>query len=281
MSATPFARRSRQGGQSVAECLVAAVFFVVPLFLAIVALGKFADVQHVATMAARYGAWERTVWYDNAGTDFTGINAPNQKTAGAIKGEIAARLFSTRTSAASTIRNTDGASAALVNGIDPMWRDARGAAFLSQYERFDAQAGRASPRRDIAGASVAAMAAVSVRGLAGFAPPLPADTLAVSTVSLTDIARESGVYARLWNGTPGSWQGLDFSATGAILSNTWGANGSSGTRDMVARSVPTAQGLGAVVRAAKAGIEPWDAVAASGIDVGRIDVDVVPDDRLR
>jgi hypothetical protein len=50
---------------------------------------------------------------------------------------------------------------------------------------------------------------------------------------------------------------------------------------MVARSVPTAQGLGAVVRAAKAGIEPWDAVAASGIDVGRIDVDVVPDDRLR
>ena len=60
-----------------------------------------------------------------------------------------------------------------------------------------------------------------------------------------------------------------------------GANGSSGTRDMVARSVPTAQELGAVVRAAKAGIEPWDAVAASGIDVGRINVDVVPDDRLR
>jgi len=40
-------------------------------------------------------------------------------------------------------------------------------------------------------------------------------------------------------------------------------------------------GIGRGRQGSKAGIEPWDAVAASGIDVGRINVDVVPDDRLR
>lgn len=263
------------------EFVVAAVFFLVPLFLAIAALGKFTDVQHVADMSARYGAWERTVWYDEAGTAFNAINGPNQKSAAAIKGEIAARLFSDRSGDVTVIKNTDRSNAALVNGIDPMWRDQAGAVFLAEYEDFDSESIRETPQRDIAGAIVAEAAAVSVRGLVGFVPPLPTDTLAVSTVSLADLAADSGVYRRLWNVTPGGWQGLDFSATGAILSNTWGANGKGATREMVARTVPTAQGLGAVVTAAKAGIAPWDPLAAPGIEVGKIEVDVVPGDRLR
>lgn len=275
------ARVAAQAGQAMVEFVVVAVFFLVPLFLAIAALGKFTDVQHVTDMSARYGAWERTVWYDSSSTDFNGINLPNQKQDAAIKGEIAARLFSDRSSDTTVIRQTDGANAALVNGTDPMWRDAAGTAFLAEYQRFDNNMSRASPERDIAGAIVEEMAAVSVRGLVGFVPPLPTDTLAVSTVSLADLTADSGVYQRLWNVTPGGWQGLDFRATGAILSNTWGANGKGATREMVARTVPTAQGLGAVVQAAKAGIGPWDPVPASGIEVGKIEVDVVPGDRLR
>ena len=270
-----------QGGQAIAEFLVAAVLLLVPLFLAVAALGKFVDVQHVATMAARYGAWERTVWYDESGTDFNGINGPNQKSAAAIKGEIAARLFSDRSNTASVIRGTDGANAALSYGIDPMWRDTAGVAYLASYDSFDAQGARTTPQRDVAGASMAALSAIEVRGVAGFVPPLPTDTLALSTVSLADIARDSAVYTRLWGGTPGGWQGLDFSATGAILSNTWSANGSGATRAMVARTVPTAQGLGAVVTAAREGIRPWDGAAVTGIEVGKIAVDVVPADRLR
>lgn len=270
-----------QRGQAMAEFLVAAVFFLVPLFLAITVLGKLTDVQHVTDMSARYGAWERSVWYDDSATAFNAINGPNQKSALAIKGEIAARLFSDRSSDTTTILSTDQNNAALVNGIDPMWRDPAGRAYLANYERYDAQAVRATPQRDIAGQIVAGMAAVEVRGLAGFVPPLPNDTLAVETVSLADIGADSTVYQRLWNATPGGWQGLDFAATGAILSNTWGANGSGATRAMVARTVPTAQGLGAVVTAAKVGIAPWDGAAASGIDVGKIEVDVVPADRLK
>jgi len=279
--AHPHRRRRAQAGQAMVEFVVAAVFFLVPLFLAIAVLGKLTDVQHVTDMSARYGAWERTVWYDESGTAFNAVNAPNQKSAAAIKGEIAARMFSDRSSAVTVIKNTDAANAAFVNRTDPMWRDPRGGAYLAQYERYDARSTRETPQRDIAGAIVSRMAAVQVRGLSGFVPPLATDTLAVETLSLADIAADSAVYRRLWNGTPGGWQGVDFAATGAILSNTWGANGSGATRAMVARTVPTAQGLGVVVEAAKAGIAPWDAAAASGIDVGRIEVDIVPGDRLR
>ena len=274
-------RRRAQAGQAMVEFVVAAVFFLVPLFLAIAVLGTLTDVQHVTDMSARYGAWERTVWYDESASDFNGINAPNGKTTAEIKGEIAARMFSDRSSAVTVIKNTDAANAAFVNGTDRMWRDPRGTAFLAQYERYGAESTHETPQRDIAGAIVSRMAAVQVRGLSGFVPPLATDTLAVETLSLADIAADSAVYRRLWNSTPGGWQGIDFAATGAILSNTWGANGSGATRAMVARTVPTAQGLGMVVNAAKAGIAPWDAAAASGIDVGRIEVDVVPGDRLR
>lgn len=275
---------ARQAGQAMMEFVVAAVFFLVPLFLAIAALGKFTDVQHVTDMSARYGAWERTVWYDDSSTAFNAINGiapPNQKNAAAIKGEIAARLFSDRSADVTVIKNTDRSNTALVNGIDPMWRDQAGAVFLAEYADLGSESTRETPQRDIAGAIVAKAAAVSVRGVAGFVPPLPNDTLAVSTVSLADLAADSGVYQRLWNITPGGWQGLDFGATGAILSNTWGANGKGATRAMVARTVPTAQAVGAFVTAAKLGIKPWDALAESGIEVGKIEVDVVPGDRLR
>jgi len=277
----PMHRRTRQAGQAIAEFIVAAVFFLVPLFLAIAALGKFTDVQHVTDMSARYGAWERTVWYDASGTDFNAINTPNAKDAAAIKGEIAARLFNDRSRSTSVIRSTDAANRALANGIDPMWRDARGTAYLRDYEGLAATTTHAAPEHDLAGSIVSTASAVQVRGLVGFMPPLPNDTLAVSNVSLADLAADSGVYRRLWNATPGGWQGLDFTSTGAILSNTWGANGKGATREMVARAVPTAQGLGAVVEAAKIGIAPWDAAAAPGIEVGKINVDVIPGDRLR
>ena len=59
-------------------------------------------------------------------------------------------------------------------------------------------------------------------------PPLPTDSLAVAQVSLKDIAKQSDAYQRLWPKATvwgGDWKGLDFSAEGGILSNTWSANG--------------------------------------------------------
>lgn len=45
------------------EVLIAATFILVPLFLLVPAFGKFIDMRHSAIQAARYQAWEYTVWY--------------------------------------------------------------------------------------------------------------------------------------------------------------------------------------------------------------------------
>ena len=264
-------------GQAMVEFLVGAMFVLIPLFLAIVALGKLSDVQSTATMAARYAAWERTVWYPGGG-DFDSINAPNQKSADAIGKEIAVRLLNDRSGL--QIKDTDKNATTLENGTDPLWRDNEGKAYLDNYNQLASNLGNEAPATDVAGAVINTLKNVSVKGLVGFVPPLPTDTLAVAQYTLNDIGKNSDAYRRLWPGDNG-WQGMSFNATGAILSNTWGANARGGTTDMVKRMVPTAQGLGAAVQTARAGLAPWDPDQPSRIEVGKIAVDVLPDDRLQ
>ena len=269
-----------QHGQAMVEFVVAAVFFLVPLFLAISALGKFLDVQHSAEMAGRYAAWERTVWYEDIGDSFESINQPNHKSAVAINNEIGARLLSDRSTNATVIRDTDKTAAAFINGIDPMWRDANGQVYLDTYAQLSSSVANETPSKDVGGAVLSILSKVSVKGLIGFVPPVPNNNLAVAEVRLADVAKKSEVYQRLWQDAP-SWAGLEFKATGAILSNTWGANSSTGTRAMVKETVPTAGALGALVTAAQVGILPWDSTIPPRIEVGKIEVDVLPEDRLQ
>jgi len=276
----------RQRGQALVEVVVVALFFLVPLFLAIVALGKFTDVQHTTNMASRYAAWERTIWYETGGGRFNDINAPNRKSAGQIRSEIAARVYNDRSKTTSVIADTDRNASGFVNGIDPMWRDNAGVAFMRDFTQTSAGVTQARPDTDLAGAAFGLIGALPLpAGVVGtLVPPLPSDTMASATVSLREVARESQAYQRLWPRTGvwvDTWAGLDFTATGGIVSNTWGANSSRGTKDMVALSVPTAQGLGTLVgTTVNAAILTWDPLL-SKVDMGKIDVDVVPEDRLR
>lgn len=52
----------QQSGQALAETVVGLTFAIVPLLLLVPLMGKIAGVQHRATEAAQYSAWERTVW---------------------------------------------------------------------------------------------------------------------------------------------------------------------------------------------------------------------------
>lgn len=266
-------------GQATVELLVAAMFILIPLYIAIVAIGKLLDVQHTAEMAARYATWERTVWYEGA-NNFASLNNPNQKSAAAINNEVAARLLNDRSSNASVIKSSDKIASTLANGIDPMWHDIAGTAYLKDFGDIVTTASSETPKKDVSAKPLSDMAAVSIKGLLGFVPPLPTDNLAVVQVSLKGVAKDSEVYKRLWSDTVG-WAGLDFQANGAILSNTWTANGNIGTRSIVTNAVPTAQGLGAIVTAARDGLAPWDPIQPSRIEVGKINVDVVPKDRLK
>lgn len=63
MSGRYVTRRSRRLGQAMTELLICASFILVPLFLIVPMFGKFIDMKHTAIQAARYEAWEYTVWY--------------------------------------------------------------------------------------------------------------------------------------------------------------------------------------------------------------------------
>jgi len=277
--------RQHHSGQALVEFVVAALFFLVPLFLAIVVLGKFSDVQHTTQMASRYGAWERTVWYDDSGTAFDTINASNQKSAAEIGHEIGVRVINDRSQQHSVIKNTDRAANGFTNGIDPMWHDNSRTAYLDRYEQQQTSVERSGLPADVTGTAVSALGKLSIPGVSGsLAPPVPRETFAVARVDFREVAKNSRAYQMLWPrasvwGEP--WKGIDFGATGAILSNTWYANGSQATTAMVQASVPFAQ---TAPRAAAdtmlLGMKAWD-VKSWDAEFGMVAPDVVPGDRLR
>jgi len=68
-SMTP--KRSRQRGQGMAEFGVIAAFFIVPLILGMTWLARVENSKQHMHQAARYAAWERTVWYRSGNTYVT------------------------------------------------------------------------------------------------------------------------------------------------------------------------------------------------------------------
>ncbi len=52
-------------GQAMTEFVVSVAFAFLPLFVLVPTLGKVIDIQHKNQLAARYAAWERTVWFDD------------------------------------------------------------------------------------------------------------------------------------------------------------------------------------------------------------------------
>lgn len=55
--------KRKYSGQAMTETVIAMSFVLIPLFLLIPLLGKYIDIQHTTIQAARYEAWEYTVWY--------------------------------------------------------------------------------------------------------------------------------------------------------------------------------------------------------------------------
>lgn len=274
-----------QHGAALVEFVVIAIFVLVPMYLAVQAIAKLADVRSAAQNAARYAAWERTVWFEDAGSPYAQKNKPNQKSAAAIRQEALVRVFNDRSSGFK-YSHSDKSAAGLAKGTDPMWRDTAGKALVDDPARALLTAKDETPSKDILSGAIALINKVSVPSITGtLAPPVPTQTLAVVEFKLDKVARDSQVYQRLWSrkaGLEADWAGLDYSAHAAILSNTWGANASSGTKGMVSYSVPTANGLGTAINvAAAAALAGWDPTQIPRLDVGRIAVDVVPPDRLK
>jgi len=286
----------RQRGQAITELLVVAGFFLVPFLLAIVVIGKFADVQHTTHMAARYASWERTVWYDDGGGSvFDKHNRPNSKSPSEIQNEMAVRLIADRSGSTTVIKSTDKSATAFVNGVDPLWQDHAGTGYLDSYNQVTETLAMATPNGDVGDEAISTIGDVTQKFSAFIGtvvPPVPTNTLATVNVSFAGIARNSAVYQDLWpvgtvwgdksDANLKTWKGLDFTSTGAILSNSWAANGPDGATRMVQESVPTARNLGTLV---KTGVlptlGPWDPIAVNKLKLGKVNVDVTPSDRLK
>ena len=274
-----------QRGAALVEFILGAAFVLVPLHLAVQALGKFADVQNTAQAAARYAAWEKTVWFEDGGSTFNRINEPNRKSAAEIRNEMLVRIVNDRRDGL-RYSASDRHAQTYAHGIDPLWHDSGDGAFVDSAALLTQTSHHTTPDNDFVGKILRAFRELPFQEVLGSpVPPVPTDTLATTKVRLAKVAAASPIYRRLWSrahALPEDWAGLDFDAQSAVLSNSWGANSSRGTKAMVAESVPTAKLLGDAVQAgAIVTLGLWDPTLAPRLDMGKIAPDVVPSDRLK
>ena len=124
--------RRKDAGQAMVEFLIAATTVLIPLFLIVPILGKFMDMKSASIQAARYAAWERTVWFNNS--DW----AAAPKTDAQIQNEVQWRFFSDT----ATVKFQEGDMGAngWGNGVKPLWKDRAGNPMLYNYNSDVTQA---------------------------------------------------------------------------------------------------------------------------------------------
>ncbi len=69
-----------KSGQAATECIIAAVFVLLPLFFLIPLVGKYIDIKHAAIQQARYEAWEYTAWFGPHERIMDGISSDKRAT---------------------------------------------------------------------------------------------------------------------------------------------------------------------------------------------------------
>ncbi len=115
-------RAQRQAGQAMTEFVISAAFVMVPLFLIVPTVGKYIDLQLATHQAARYGAWEYTVNYqeaDDLASGFDGLkrNALPVKSLTRVGKESLRRYYSDSAIPVSTGRDASGFDAGDANRL--------------------------------------------------------------------------------------------------------------------------------------------------------------------
>jgi hypothetical protein len=302
-------RRAQQRGQAMIETIVAAALVLVPLFLAIPVIAKYQDIRSHTVQSARYAAWERTVWFGGDAAATMGIGTgtfsnkwhANEKGDAAIHAEIGKRILSKNGGAFQT--GTDKSASGSMSTAE-MWRDRRGNTLLQNYS-------------DVAGKIDNGSSPGTVNDVLS---PLLSITAVVSNFTLDTKARYTatvnlGVREVEFNGQP--WADpqkalgekysndflagsklLNFSEKNAIVANGWSANGPGSLAEHAKN--PERMTVYNQVR----GLTPTSILKPSSgvfkdvlnvlnkisliffpelstLDLGRIEVDQVPKDRLQ
>lgn len=140
-------RITRMCGQAMTEFVIAATFVLVPLFVFVPMLAKYIDFKHASIQAARYQAWEYTVWYndlderditENFNSGHAGFRMPLKaadvtrhesqvRIMGQVGTEPAATTGSSGTDAILDLTDEDKEGDYVPN---PLWRDRTGLPFF-------------------------------------------------------------------------------------------------------------------------------------------------------
>ncbi|WP_322010707.1 hypothetical protein [Paraburkholderia sp. J12] len=257
-------RRYRaQRGQALVEALVVAGSALIFAFLALNMIGHLSDARDRTLSASRYAAWERTVYFDDTSWSPTYGTAITKSDA-RIRSEVAQRVLGHDTK----LTANDGSANALASTPEPEWRDVAGKDMLRQYNDLQVSSSSGGTGT-IADKALGMLGSVSGVGL-GFA--LPVNNQQTATVSL-HMGYDNPTLTQLWP----SWQGVTFADRNVLLTNTWTPDGSDKAKAMIADAVPTAKG--SVIEYGLDGLAAFG-VDITHLDLGRIEPDVVPQDRL-
>ena len=128
--------RRAQRGQAMTEFVVGAVLFLLPMFLIIPTLGKYADVKAASAQAARYVAWERTVWFGGSSASTESKWPGNEKSEEAIQNEARQRVVADRQKVLAADRDTQTFGA---RGPRHLWNNRDSSSMLANYN--DAKTG--------------------------------------------------------------------------------------------------------------------------------------------
>lgn len=252
-------KRSRRAcsGQAMTEFVITATLFLIPVFLIIPLLGKYADMKAAVIQAARYNAWERTVWY--ASTSSSSGNWPgNDKSDATIRTEMTTRFF-----------------------VNDLWYDRGGAAMAGPSTNAITNTDPPGTLTSVFNFIFQALSYIT-SPMGTFELELKglyAGTATLTTANINPIGVVTGDTGALQD-----WQSLNLGIgdTNVILANGWGANGTDHVKEQTEALTITSLLSNPVIDAlrwvlAVAGF--WE-LAPTVLEFGKIVPDEVPPDRL-
>jgi hypothetical protein len=299
------------------ETLIAAALVLVPLFLAIPVIAKYQDIKAYVVQGARYAAWERTVWFGGEAAEEMGIGGAstknkwdaNDKSDDAIRAEIGARLLS---GGSAGFSSSDQSGSSYANPRR-LWVDRRGNTLLDKYSDISNTTGGGHTALGEYKASLASEKApglindllTPVVGLTSIISNFTVDTRGQYTANVGLKVQQVAFNTNAGLGpcvgcpidylTTGTTMG--FTAKNVLVANSWSANGPGSLADydehpekitvynQIRGLTPTSLlkpsgGVFKTVMDILKGISLVFFPELSTLDLGRIEVDKVPADRL-
>jgi len=270
-------------GQALVEFLIAATLVLIPMFLVVPLLGKYIDMKATAIQAARYAAWERTVWYGHA--DWTAAT----KTDDQLQKEIRVRFFSN--TATSKLQAGDLNAGGWAGGVKPLWKDRAGNSMLVNYGSDVTQGSIRDDTpgliNDVLDPIVSAISFVG--GILGAAFVLDMESQYTSTVNVATV--QTRPIKQVMGNMPGlqTFQGVTplFSEKNVLIANGWSARGSAQVKTQTEGLTPTSFLQRSPLSDVLTIIQWVSVVFAPELNPnhlklgGEVKPDVVPDDRLR